>query len=49
MLVNLSKDQIESLCDFIAYNNDIDKDIDVIYDKLKSISNSCECKSQKEN
>jgi len=29
---------------FIAYNNDIDKEIDAIYDKLGGISKACTCK-----
>ena len=44
MLVDLSKKELQSLCEFITYNNDIDKEIDNIYDKLKSISIVCTCK-----
>ena len=44
MLVDLTKKELQSLCDFIAYNNDIDKEIDAIYDKLGGISRSCTCK-----
>ena len=32
MLVDLTKQELQSLCEFIAYNNDIDKEIDAIYD-----------------
>lgn len=44
MLVDLTKKELQSLCDFIAYNNDIDKEIDAIYDKLGGIAKSCTCK-----
>ena len=44
MLVELSKKELQSLCEFITYNNDIDKEIEHIYDKLKSISIACTCK-----
>ena len=41
MLVELSKKELQSLCEFITYNNDIDKEIENIYDKLKGISIAC--------
>ena len=44
MLVELSKKELQSLCEFITYNNDIDNDIDNISDKLKGISIACTCK-----
>ena len=44
MLVELSKKELQSLCEFITYNNDIDKEIESIYDKLKGISIACTCK-----
>tara|TARA_A100001388_G_C28727964_1_gene479970 strand:+ start:133 stop:276 length:144 start_codon:yes stop_codon:yes gene_type:complete len=44
MLVELSKKELQSLCEFITYNNDIDKEIENIYDKLKGISIACTCK-----
>ncbi len=46
MLVNLSKREIDSLCEFISYNNDIDNELDKIYDKLTGIVRSCECSAQ---
>jgi hypothetical protein len=46
MLVDLSKEELRSLCEFISYNNDIDKEIDLIYDKLKRISIACTCKEK---
>ena len=44
MLVDLTKKELQSSCDFIAYNNDIDKEIDAIYDKLGGIAKACTCK-----
>ena len=44
MLVDLTKKELQSLCDFIAYNNDVDKEIDAIYDNLGGIVRSCTCK-----
>ena len=44
MLVDLTKQELQSLCEFIAYNNDIDKEIDAIYDKLDGIVKACTCK-----
>ena len=43
MLVDLSKEELRILCEFIS-NNAVHKDIDPIYDKLKHISNACTCK-----
>jgi len=43
MLVDLSKEELRILCEFIS-NNAVHKDIDPIYDKLKNISNACTCK-----
>ena len=44
MLVDLSKKELQSLCEFIAYNNDVDKEMDAIYDKLGGIVKACTCK-----
>ena len=44
MLVDLTKKELKALCEFISYNNDIDKELDAIYDKLGGISNACTCK-----
>ena len=44
MLEKKTKKELQSLCEFITYNNDIDKEIDNIYDKLKGISIACTCK-----
>jgi len=44
MLVDLTKKELQTLCEFIAYNNDIDKEIDAIYEKLGGISKACTCK-----
>ena len=41
MLVDLTKKELKALCEFISYNNDIDKELDAIYDKLGGISNAC--------
>ena len=41
MLVDLTKQELQSLCEFIAYNNDVDKEIDAIYDKLGGIVRAC--------
>ena len=49
MLVNLSKRQIHLLREFIAYNNDIDHELDEIYDKLSGIVAACTCKEQNED
>ena len=49
MLVNLSKREIHSLRELIAYNNDIDDELDEIYDKLSSIVAACTCKEQNED
>ena len=49
MLVDLTKKELQSLCDFIAYNNDVDKEIDAIYDKLGGIVMACTCKEQGES
>ena len=38
------KKELKALCEFISYNNDIDKELDAIYDKLGGISNACTCK-----
>ena len=35
MLVDLTKKELQTLCEFIAYNNDIDKEIDAIYEKTR--------------
>ena len=40
MLVDLTKKELKALCEFISYNNDIDKELDAIYDKLGGISNA---------
>ena len=45
MLVDLSKEELRILCKFISHNA-VHKEIDPIYDKLKNISNACECKEQ---
>ena len=44
MLIDLSKKELQSLCEFIAYNNDVDKEMDAIYDKLGGIVRACTCK-----
>ena len=49
MLVNLSKREIHSLREFIAYNNDIDHELNEIYDKLSDIVAACTCKEQNED
>lgn len=48
MLVDLTKKELISLCEFISYNNDVDKEIDAIYDKLGGIVKACTCKEQGE-
>ncbi len=45
MLVDLSKEELRILCKFISHNA-VHKEIDPIYDKLKNISDACECKEQ---
>lgn len=43
MLVDLSKEELFILCEFIS-NNAVHKDIDPIYDKLNNIQKACTCK-----
>ena len=43
MLVDLTKEELITLCDFISHNA-INKEIDPIYDKLNTIKNACTCK-----